>query len=409
MVAMAAILLLAAIVIPRSSTAFCTSLNAISFSIKPRQKQDATTTTTTIPRFIAAGIIDEIVDGGGNDTTSSTAPQSSSLSSSSLSSISSSLPIPRRDVLHRSATAVTMGALVSASLVPPVGAVAPSCGCCRGDYKYNDKPRNSRLDRFFSYSMSTGMDRYEDTARPYKARLFRKLFDSLSPSCDDDDECRNRDRPTTILEVGMGAFPNAPYYAEALLRPSSSWIGSSRGMDIIGVDPNDYMFDYARESAARAGLASSSSFSSGVDPHHPPDRRRRIDASLRTYHGVAESLPFATGSIDAVVSTLTLCSVVDQKRALSEINRVLRPRTGRYLFWEHVISEDDRVLAFVQGALSPLQTIVADGCHLDRRTGANIFDAGFMGGVEMEYATLSLDGSGGFGIIGPTVFGIATA
>ena len=39
----------------------------------------------------------------------------------------------------------------------------------------------------------------------------------------------------------------------------------------------------------------------------------------------AEDLPFEDGSFDVVVSTLVLCGVDDQPRALREIHRVLRP------------------------------------------------------------------------------------
>ncbi|KAL7538892.1 hypothetical protein ACHAXR_008870, partial [Thalassiosira sp. AJA248-18] len=142
------------------------------------------------------------------------------------------------------------------------------------------------------------------------------------------------------------------------------------------------------ESAEKSGLISSSL----------PNNN-----SLRNVHGVAEALPFADGSVDAVVGTLTLCSVTDQERALSEIRRVMKPKSGKFLFWEHVLSEDETGLALQQKILSPIQTFVADGCHLDRRTGVMIQNAGFRGGVEMEY--LMLDDS----IISPTVFGIATA
>ena len=44
----------------------------------------------------------------------------------------------------------------------------------------------------------------------------------------------------------------------------------------------------------------------------------------------AEELPFEAGSFDTVVSTLVLCGVEDQPRALREIRRVLAPG-GRYL------------------------------------------------------------------------------
>ncbi|EJK67713.1 hypothetical protein THAOC_11219, partial [Thalassiosira oceanica] len=65
------------------------------------------------------------------------------------------------------------------------------------------------------------------------------------------------------------------------------------------------MTPYARKSAKEAGL------DGGV--------------SLRNVHGVAEALPLQDGSVDAVVCTLTLCSVPDQGLALAEIRRVLRP------------------------------------------------------------------------------------
>ena len=42
----------------------------------------------------------------------------------------------------------------------------------------------------------------------------------------------------------------------------------------------------------------------------------------------AEDLPFDDGAFDTVVSTLTLCSVDDQRRAVGELRRVLRPGGG---------------------------------------------------------------------------------
>src|SRR5215472_13807929 len=53
----------------------------------------------------------------------------------------------------------------------------------------------------------------------------------------------------------------------------------------------------------------------------------------------AEDLPFENGSFDTVVSTLVLCGVDDQPRALREARRVLRPG-GRLLFLEHVLADD---------------------------------------------------------------------
>jgi ubiquinone/menaquinone biosynthesis C-methylase UbiE len=81
----------------------------------------------------------------------------------------------------------------------------------------------------------------------------------------------------------------------------------------------------------------------------------------------AQALPFADGSFDTVVCTYVLCSVADPRRALEEIARVLRPG-GRYLFMEHVRAEEG-LLGRFQDAVEPLHTLVAAGCHPNRRTG----------------------------------------
>ena len=39
-------------------------------------------------------------------------------------------------------------------------------------------------------------------------------------------------------------------------------------------------------------------------------------------------------------------------------------------------SIDGTILKFVQGVLDPLQQTAADGCHLIKKTGKNIFEAG---------------------------------
>ena len=123
--------------------------------------------------------------------------------------------------------------------------------------------------------------------------------------------------------------------------------------------------------------------------------------SVRTSHGVGEALPLADGCADAVVCTLTLCSVVDPARTLAEIVRVLKPG-GKFLFLEHVLSETDSGLARQQVVATPLQVASADGCHLDRRTLETIRAARFAT-VDATYFDLR-----GFYFLNPTVAGIAT-
>jgi ubiquinone/menaquinone biosynthesis C-methylase UbiE len=92
-------------------------------------------------------------------------------------------------------------------------------------------------------------------------------------------------------------------------------------------------------------------------------------------HAPAEQLPFADAQFDAVVSTLVLCTVADQARALHELRRVLKPG-GRLLFLEHVRSEDPK-LARWQDRLNGFSRFTACGCNCNRATLDAIRAAGF--------------------------------
>jgi ubiquinone/menaquinone biosynthesis C-methylase UbiE len=105
------------------------------------------------------------------------------------------------------------------------------------------------------------------------------------------------------------------------------------------------------------------------------ERRVRDEASNATVlRAPAEDLPFEDDTFDAVVSTLVLCGVDDQPRAVREIRRVLRPR-GRLLFLEHLRSDDTK-LAHTQDRLNWLNRL-AVCCDCNRPTLDTITDAGF--------------------------------
>lgn len=59
------------------------------------------------------------------------------------------------------------------------------------------------------------------------------------------------------------------------------------------------------------------------------------------------------------------------------------------------------MLRFIQDMLDPLQQIVSDGCHLTRRTGQNIMQAGFSN-VDLNMASFS-----NAAFINPQVYGVA--
>jgi ubiquinone/menaquinone biosynthesis C-methylase UbiE len=79
----------------------------------------------------------------------------------------------------------------------------------------------------------------------------------------------------------------------------------------------------------------------------------------------AEDLPFEDATFDVAVSTLVLCGVDDQPRALRELRRVLRPG-GQLLFIEHVRSGDTR-LARSQDRMNGINRF-AVGCDCNRPT-----------------------------------------
>ncbi len=88
----------------------------------------------------------------------------------------------------------------------------------------------------------------------------------------------------------------------------------------------------------------------------------------------AEDLPFEDGTFDTVVSTLVLCGVDDQPRAVREIRRVLRPG-GRFLFLEHLRS-DDPPTAKKQDRMNRINRAVV-GCDCNRPTLDTIEGCGF--------------------------------
>lgn len=181
----------------------------------------------------------------------------------------------------------------------------------------DESGRGGWKQRLFAWMHQQESEGYDRFIEPYK----RGLFANLSG---------------TVLEIGAGTGENFPYYPAGL-----RW---------IGVEPNVYMHPHLLERAKTHG----------------------IQGELRT--GVAEKLPVEDGSVDAVVSTLVLCSVGDQDGVLREILRVLRPGE-RFLFIEHVVGEGG--LRTTQKLIKPVWRAVADGCELDRDTAAAVRRAGF--------------------------------
>lgn len=141
-----------------------------------------------------------------------------------------------------------------------------------------------------------------------------------------------------VLEVGFGSGLNLAYYPAHI-------------QEIYTVDVNEGMRDLANKNITRS-------------PIHV------------NFHILnAEKLPFSNASFDTVVSTWSLCSIANVSQALAEIYRVLKPE-GQFLFVEHGLSDELNVQKW-QHRLTPIQKLIADGCHLDRNIEALIAEAGF--------------------------------
>ena len=132
------------------------------------------------------------------------------------------------------------------------------------------------------------------------------------------------------------------------------------------------------------------------------ERRAREQAPLaKILRAPAEDLPFEDGTFDVAVSTLVLCGVSDQPRALRQLRRVLRPG-GQLLFIEHIRSGDAR-LARHQDRMNWLNQLVVS-CDCNRPTLTSIREAGFTV-TDVEHLALYKAPS----FVSPLVVGSATA
>ncbi len=142
-----------------------------------------------------------------------------------------------------------------------------------------------------------------------------------------------------VLEIGVGSGLNLAFYDRDRLER------------LWAVEPSRELAPQARQRAKEIGL---------------PFELLEVGA---------EAIPLDDGSIDAVVTTYTLCTIPEIARALSEMRRVLRP-DGALHFVEHGRAPDPGVARW-QRRIEPLWKKIAGGCHLTRDVPSLLAEADF--------------------------------
>src|SRR6266571_199560 len=104
------------------------------------------------------------------------------------------------------------------------------------------------------------------------------------------------------------------------------------------------------------------------------DRARALGLAVDLREGDAQALTFPDGSFDTVVCTFSLCAIPDERQAIAEMRRVLRPG-GRLLLADHIVSSSWPARAG-QGLLE-LVTIPLGGEHFRRRPLEHVNALGF--------------------------------
>ena len=89
------------------------------------------------------------------------------------------------------------------------------------------------------------------------------------------------------------------------------------------------------------------------------ERARRLGQHVRFHVADAQELPFPDASFDTAVFTLCLCTIPDERRALAEAHRVLRPG-GQLFTLEHVRSDVPPVRWLQQLLEPPMVALTAD-------------------------------------------------
>jgi ubiquinone/menaquinone biosynthesis C-methylase UbiE len=142
-----------------------------------------------------------------------------------------------------------------------------------------------------------------------------------------------------LLEIGVGSGANFPHYNPRAVSK------------LYALEPNPGMIRLAKR------------------------QQNRTKLNIEFIDLPGERIPLEDETIDTVVSTFALCTILDILEAMRGIARVLRPY-GKLIFFELGLSPDPRVQDR-QKQLEPIFQSLFQGLHLTRNIPSLIVQGGF--------------------------------
>ncbi|KAK2707942.1 thiol S-methyltransferase TMT1A-like [Artemia franciscana] len=210
------------------------------------------------------------------------------------------------------------------------------------------------------------LKKYHINHESQKKLHFQPLHDQ--DSCDP--EYKNKGI-LRVLEIGAGGGANFQFFPN--------------NCELTVVEPNEFFKPAFFESQSK----------------HPDIKLHRFVV------GCAEDMKdVESESIDAVVSTLVLCSVADVMQVLKEVKRILAVG-GKFYFWEHVHERPGSYLHTIQNLMSMfIWPLLFDNCQLNRNIDDMIAKSGFSSLTQNRFYATGTTGL--FQLIKPHARGIAT-
>jgi SAM-dependent methyltransferase len=182
------------------------------------------------------------------------------------------------------------------------------------------------------------------SARHARHPIFARIYGRLAAAGEESGRAGHRTELLAglsgkVIDIGAGNGLNFAHYPSAVT-------------EVLAVEPEPHLRRLAAQAAARASVP------------------------VRIVDGTAGLLPASDAEFDAGVCSGVLCSVPDQRRALAELRRVIRPG-GQLRFYEHVRSADPRLARF-QDRADRIWAALNGGCHSNRDTETAVIAGGFL-------------------------------